>query len=113
MAKLKRDVESDLEEFVGEGKLVMGGVVEKKTFASYTYSYLILLEGFKLLEVPSHNTREASKTDLAPLSPEYAAEQIDDLKFRMLVDECVWKVRSVQAGEWVKALNGEYEKSKA
>ena len=42
--KLKKQIEDDIEDLFGEKeKIIMSGIVEKKTFASYTMSFMVLL----------------------------------------------------------------------
>ena len=48
----------------------MSGVVERKSFASYSYSYLILFEGFKMMEVLSYNAKEPKTIDITPINKE-------------------------------------------
>ena len=50
----------------------MSGVVEKKTFASYAFSYFILFEGFKMMEVVYYNLKEPKNISLSPISSEVA-----------------------------------------
>ena len=106
MNKIKKDIESDHGELLTEQeKVIMSGVVQKKTFASYTYSYFILFEGFKMMEIPSYNPKEPKHLDVTPLSQEKAVEAIDELRFKMIADESEWKVRSFELQRWVQAIN--------
>ena len=91
----------------------MSGVVEKKSFASYAFSYFVLFEGFKMMEVVSYNMKEPKNISISPISAEIAVEKIDDTRFRMIADECNWKVRAPNANEWADAINSEYSKTKA
>lgn len=87
-------------------------MVEKKTFASYSAAYLILRRPMQLILLTTHHSEEQRVT-LTPLNETALAEKLEGNRFRVVMDESNYTIRTPEAEKWVELLNAEYVTGKA